>query len=148
MPSKVRLISEVWRYYCLTYFSEYDFGGICFAVNLHLLRVNQDLFCLLFILDSSYMDEESDKTMLVSAWIPLLDATPDNGCMQVRYGASHYSAINFVVTHVLLGCCFLLKLQYYSNEKLSNYLFSLCDYFIWGESMIIINLCCLVKSMY
>ena len=33
--------------------------------------------------DSAYMSNESYDHMIATAWIPFLDATPENGCMQV-----------------------------------------------------------------
>ena len=34
--------------------------------------------------DNAYLHPESWKVLQVTAWIPMLDATPHNGCMQVR----------------------------------------------------------------
>jgi hypothetical protein len=37
--------------------------------------------------DSAYMSNESYDHMIATAWIPFLDATPENGCMQMaKYG--------------------------------------------------------------
>ena len=38
----------------------------------------------IFLSDVGYLSNESYKVMQVTAWIPLLDATEENGCMQVR----------------------------------------------------------------
>ena len=34
--------------------------------------------------DNAYLHPESWRVLQVTAWIPMLDATPHNGCMQVR----------------------------------------------------------------
>lgn len=34
--------------------------------------------------DSGYFSEESYDHLIPTAWIPFLDATPENGCLQVR----------------------------------------------------------------
>ena len=36
-----------------------------------------------FITDNAYMDPSAYNNMVPTAWIPLLDATEFNGCMQV-----------------------------------------------------------------
>ena len=48
------------------------------------------IFVLHFIIfsDNAYMDKEIYKHMLLTAWIPLLDANEQNGCMQVGVTAS------------------------------------------------------------
>ena len=46
-----------------------------------------------------------------------------------------------------VGCCSLLKLEYYSSENLLNYISSFCDNFTFQKSMIIVNFCFLVKLM-
>ncbi len=33
--------------------------------------------------DSGYFEAHCDKSLIVTCWIPLVDATPDNGCLQV-----------------------------------------------------------------
>jgi len=38
--------------------------------------------------DSGVMWEEADPVPVVGAWIPLVDATPENGCMQVMPGVA------------------------------------------------------------
>ena len=35
------------------------------------------------VTDSAYMSNESYDHMIATAWIPFLDAVPENGCMQV-----------------------------------------------------------------
>ena len=42
--------------------------------------VKRDLF---FIPDNGYFSEESYDHLIPTAWIPFLDAKPENGCMQV-----------------------------------------------------------------
>ena len=37
--------------------------------------------------DAAYLDPESAHTLQVTAWIPLLDAKAENGCMQVNKAA-------------------------------------------------------------
>ena len=37
--------------------------------------------------DNAYLHPESWKVLQVTAWIPMLDATPHNGCMQVQRAA-------------------------------------------------------------
>ena len=34
-------------------------------------------------LDSAYFDEDSYQTLIATAWIAFVDATPENGCMKV-----------------------------------------------------------------
>ena len=34
-------------------------------------------------LDAAYLDNSAYKTYTLTAWIPLLDATEENGCLQV-----------------------------------------------------------------
>jgi len=36
--------------------------------------------------DSAYFDSDGDKTLILTAWVPLIDANVENGCMQVMKG--------------------------------------------------------------
>ena len=39
----------------------------------------------LFFSDNGYFSEESYDHLIPTAWIPFLDAKPENGCLQVDY---------------------------------------------------------------
>lgn len=39
--------------------------------------------CCHVVADSAYLDNRSYEVLQVTAWIPLLDATRENGCMEV-----------------------------------------------------------------
>ncbi len=36
------------------------------------------------VLDSAYLEPESDKILVITCWIPLVDTNGENGCLQVK----------------------------------------------------------------
>lgn len=89
-------------------------------------------------LDAAYLDPESAHTLQVTAWIPLLDAKAENGCMQVIKGghrsgktARHsccaggtwcvwsFSLVCLTKCHVLSGTCCVFKICDVPCQKIS-----------------------------
>ena len=49
-----------------------------------------DIYVFLIMTDAGYLGNDAYSVLQATAWIPLLDATEQNGCMQVRkYEGSH-----------------------------------------------------------
>lgn len=59
----------------------------CTYIGQHREWLAHDLMlCVAVSQDNGYLHPESWKVLQVTAWIPLLDATRRNGCMQVIKG--------------------------------------------------------------
>jgi hypothetical protein len=43
-----------------------------------------------FLLDNGYFDNDMYKVLMPTAWIPLISATEQNGCMQVTNESSSF----------------------------------------------------------
>ncbi len=54
--------------------------------NLRTKTPNQEQATVPWHQDIAYLDESCWSTLQLTAWIPLLDATVQNGCMQVMRG--------------------------------------------------------------
>ena len=53
---------------------------------------NQDRSVVPWHQDLGYLEREAEETLMVNIWIPLVDATRENGCMEV-IGGSHKSPL-------------------------------------------------------
>lgn len=60
--------------------------------NLRAKLPNQDATVVPWHQDLGYLQPDAEETFMVNFWIPLVDATPENGCMEVIAG-SHRAAL-------------------------------------------------------
>ena len=55
--------------------------------NLRAKLPNQDATVVPWHQDLGYLQPDAEETFMVNFWIPLVDATPENGCMEVIAGS-------------------------------------------------------------
>ena len=56
--------------------------------NLRAKLPNQDATVVPWHQDLGYLQPDAEETFMVNFWIPLVDATPENGCMEVIAGSN------------------------------------------------------------
>ena len=67
-------------------------GFLSILMANHVLTV----FFLHYLTDNGYISVDAYHHHVLTAWIPLLDANENNGCMQVTSSVLHFEEIIFV----------------------------------------------------
>ncbi|OWF51593.1 hypothetical protein KP79_PYT04609 [Mizuhopecten yessoensis] len=71
--------------------------------NLRTKTPRSDAISIPWHQDSAYFSNESYDHMIVTAWVPFLDAIPGNGCMQ--FSSKDRFRYSFKIESKMASCC-------------------------------------------